>query len=103
MLSPPGSATDTQRLRLKGFAVRARMSAVTLRMSAGASGSAPNEPRPPRFETVAVSSAVDRPPPNGPWITGWSSPKRRVNAVCMELPLLLADRAKGDGYHCKPD
>src|SRR5580700_3913904 len=79
-LRAPSSSIETQRFIANGFEVSERISAMTSLMAAGLRPCAPNDPRPPKFETAAVNRWVDR-PPSGPWIIGYSMPRRDETRV----------------------
>ncbi len=63
-----------------GLLVSARISAMMSAIASGAFECAPNEPRPPKLETAAVN-CWEESPPSGPWISGYSMPRREVSRV----------------------
>src|SRR5579859_4251714 len=69
---------ETQRLIANGFWVSERISPITSTIALGSRLCAPNEPRPPKLDTAAVS-LCDEKPPSGPWIRGYSIPGSRHN------------------------
>jgi hypothetical protein len=56
---------------------------VTRVIASGARLCAPYEPSPPRFDTVAASSAVDMPPPNGPCTIGCEIASLRIASLSV--------------------
>src|ERR1700722_4511283 len=68
-VNAPSSSSDTHRLIANGFGVSDRISAMTAPIDSGLMPSAPNDPRPPKFDTAAVNRWDER-PPNGPWMIG---------------------------------
>src|SRR5579883_2056595 len=80
----PASSIETQRFIANGFLVSERISAMTSLIALGAKPCAPNEPSPPKFETAAVSCCVAN-PPSGPWMMGYSIPRREVRRVAGQV------------------
>src|ERR1700743_2261190 len=67
----PLSSLETHKFIANGFVVNERTSAITSLIAFGSRPCAPKDPRPPKFDTAAVS-LWDEKPPSGPWMIGYS-------------------------------
>jgi hypothetical protein len=61
----PSSSIDTHKFTANGRDVSARIAPMTPLIASGDNEWAPNDPRPPKFDTAAVNRC-DESPPSGP-------------------------------------